>query len=167
MIDASAYRNSWPTPSNGSKRRRRRGLPGPHVAHDRGGRPQQQPDTNWHFVRVLRTNTRYRYSPPSRSPTSRSNSRSWVPVLQALDEGAYSCQSIGVANVFTSCPAEPEEAADAYLLDQMSPGEVAEFILHLARCSRCSQIVETTRAFIQALRDAAHDSAKTRAATSN
>jgi hypothetical protein len=73
----------------------------------------------------------------------------------------------GVANVFASCPADPEEAADAYLLSRMSPSEAEEFKQHLARCFRCRQLVETARAFIQALRDAAHDSAKTRAAASN
>jgi anti-sigma factor RsiW len=80
---------------------------------------------------------------------------------------AHVCQSSNVVSIFASCPADPEEAADAYLLSRMSPGKVEDFELHLARCSRCSQIVETTRAFIHALRDAAHDLPKTRAATSN
>jgi hypothetical protein len=80
---------------------------------------------------------------------------------------AHVCQSGTVVGIFASCPADPEEAADAYLLRRMAPGEVENFELHLAGCSRCSQIVETTRAFIQALRDAAHDLPKTRAATSN
>ena len=79
----------------------------------------------------------------------------------------YACYNSTIVSVFESCPADPEEAADAYLLNRMSPGEVGEFEVHLASCSRCSQIVETTRAFIQALRDAADDSAKTAAATSN
>ena len=72
-----------------------------------------------------------------------------------------------MANVFASCPADPEEAADAYWLRRMAPGEVEDFELHLAGCSRCSQIVETTRAFIQAVRDAEHALPKTRAARSN
>src|ERR1035441_8609963 len=66
-------------------------------------------------------------------------------------------QNSSVARPFTFCPADPEEAADAYLLRRMAPGEVGEFELHLAGCSRCSQSVETTRAFIQALSDVEHD----------
>jgi anti-sigma factor RsiW len=72
-----------------------------------------------------------------------------------------------IVSISASCPVDLEEAADAYLLSRMSPGEVEQFELHLARCPRCSQIVETTRAFIQALRDVAHGLPKTRAAGSN
>jgi hypothetical protein len=67
---------------------------------------------------------------------------------------AYTCQSSSCVSAFESRPADPEEAADAYLLRRMSPGEDEEFELHLAKCPRCSQIVETTRAFIQAIRTA-------------
>ena len=77
------------------------------------------------------------------------------------------CQDNNVVSVFAFCPGDPEEAADDYLLLRMAPGEAEEFELHLAGCSRCSQIVETTRAFMQALRDAVHDLPKTRAATFN
>jgi hypothetical protein len=87
--------------------------------------------------------------------------------VRTLIDRAHMCQSSNVARLFMFCPADPEEAADAYLLRRMAPGEVENFELHLAGCSRCSQIVETTRAFTQALRDAAHDVPKTRAATSN
>ena len=80
---------------------------------------------------------------------------------------AYACHNSSVVNVRTSCPSDPEEAADAYLLSRMSPGELEELELHLATCYRCSQIVETTRAFIQALRDATRYLPKTRAATSS
>jgi anti-sigma factor RsiW len=84
-----------------------------------------------------------------------------------LLKGAHVCQSGTAVGIFASCPADPEEAADAYLLRRLAPSEVEEFELHLAGCSRCSQIVETTRAFRQAIRDAMHDLSKTRAATSN
>jgi hypothetical protein len=90
-----------------------------------------------------------------------------IQYFMPLRKLVYACHNSTVMSVFESCPADPEEAADAYLLNRMSPGEVGEFELHLASCSRCSQIVETTRAFMQALRDAEHDLPKTRAATSN
>ena len=87
--------------------------------------------------------------------------RPYDPLLMRL---AYVCHNSSVVNAFASCPADPDEAADAYVLKRMSPGEAEEFDLHLVGCPRCRQIVETTRAFKQALRDAAHDLPKTKAA---
>jgi uncharacterized protein with PIN domain len=83
-----------------------------------------------------------------------------------LTKVADPCHSSGIVNVFALCPADPEEAADAYLLRRMSLREAEEFDLHLARCPRCSKTLETTRTFIQALRDATHDLPMTRAAHS-
>jgi hypothetical protein len=53
MIDASAYRNSWPTPSNASKRCQHRAFRWPHVAHDLGAGVQKTTETNWHFAELL------------------------------------------------------------------------------------------------------------------
>ena len=83
-----------------------------------------------------------------------------------LIDRVHLCQNSEMVSVPAFCPADPEEAADAYWLRRMAPGEVEDFELHLAGCSRCSQTVETTRAFMQALRDVAHDLPKTRATIS-
>ena len=53
MIDASAYRNSWPTPSNASKRCQHRAFRWPHVAHDLGAGAQKTTETPWHFAELL------------------------------------------------------------------------------------------------------------------
>jgi len=54
------------------------------------------------------------------------------------------------------CPPDPEEAAEARLLDRMPPEQAAAFDLHVAGCPGCAGILEQTRDYIQALRDASN-----------
>lgn len=120
-----------------------------------GPRSRRQSEPNGHFAELLLcpevVGTRHQAGPRRAEAIHVPEFQYFMPLIKL----AYACQSSSWVNAFESCPADPEEAADAYLLSRMSPGEVDEFELHLAKCPRCSQIVETTRAFIQAIRDAA------------
>jgi hypothetical protein len=58
-----------------------------------------------------------------------------------------------------TCPADPEETAEAFVMKRMDPREVAVYEVHLAGCQACSEIVEMTRAFVQGMRDASRQRA--------
>jgi hypothetical protein len=53
-----------------------------------------------------------------------------------------------------SCPVDPMETAEAFVMKQMDPREALVYEQHLAHCRACSEIVEMTRAFVQGMRDA-------------
>jgi hypothetical protein len=46
------------------------------------------------------------------------------------------------------------EAAEAFVMKRMDPREALVYEAHLARCQACSEILKTTRAFVQGMRDA-------------
>jgi anti-sigma factor RsiW len=46
------------------------------------------------------------------------------------------------------------ETAEEFVMKRMGPREASVYEEHLARCQACSEIVETTRAFVQGMRDA-------------
>jgi hypothetical protein len=52
------------------------------------------------------------------------------------------------------CPADPEETAEAFVMKRMDPTEASAYEVHLAHCQACAKVVEATRAFVQAIRDA-------------
>jgi anti-sigma factor RsiW len=53
------------------------------------------------------------------------------------------------------CPDDPEKVAEAYLLHRLPADEQRIFEDHYMTCARCARIVETTAAFIGAVRRAA------------
>jgi hypothetical protein len=53
--------------------------------------------------------------------------------------------------------ADPEETAEAFVMDRMTPGEKAAYLLHLDDCESCSMVVEEQRVFIEAMRAAMRD----------
>jgi anti-sigma factor RsiW len=53
-----------------------------------------------------------------------------------------------------TCPADPVETAEAFVMKRMDPPEASIYQEHLARCQACSKVIEMTRAFVQAMRDA-------------
>jgi hypothetical protein len=53
-----------------------------------------------------------------------------------------------------TCPADPEETAEAFVMKRMDQREAAVYEEHLAHCQTCSKVVEMTRAFVQGMRDA-------------
>ena len=53
-----------------------------------------------------------------------------------------------------TCPADPMEKAEAFVMKRMDPLEAAAYEEHLARCQACSEAVGMTRAFVQGMRDA-------------
>jgi anti-sigma factor RsiW len=53
------------------------------------------------------------------------------------------------------CQADPEETAEAFVMKRMDPSDASAYEEHLAHCQACAKIVEMTRAFVQAMRDAA------------
>jgi anti-sigma factor RsiW len=56
-----------------------------------------------------------------------------------------------------SCPADRMETAEAYVMNRMDPSEESIYEEHLAQCDACTKAVEDTRAFVQAMRDAARE----------
>jgi anti-sigma factor RsiW len=46
------------------------------------------------------------------------------------------------------------ETAEAFVMKRMDPREATVYQEHLARCQACSKVVEMTREFVQAMRDA-------------
>jgi hypothetical protein len=65
-----------------------------------------------------------------------------------------------------TCPADPMETAEEFVVERMEPLESLKYEEHLARCGACSKVVEMTRAFVQGMREAsrqpADDDEKTR-----
>ncbi len=50
--------------------------------------------------------------------------------------------------------ADPEEMAEAYIMDRMTPADKTAYILHLEACPSCAAAVEEQRVFIEAMRSA-------------
>ena len=53
-----------------------------------------------------------------------------------------------------SCPPDPKETAEAFVMNRMDPSEASAYQEHLAHCPGCARIVEETRDYVQAMRDA-------------
>jgi hypothetical protein len=51
-----------------------------------------------------------------------------------------------------SCPPDPEETAEFYLLGMLSADDAAAFEDHYVMCAACADILENADAFIRALR---------------
>ena len=52
-----------------------------------------------------------------------------------------------------ACPAS-DEVVEAFVMKTLSPDQVAFFGRHIACCSKCTEEVENTRAFVLAMGDA-------------
>jgi hypothetical protein len=52
------------------------------------------------------------------------------------------------------CPVDPMETAEAFVMRRMDPRDATVYEEHLARCHACSKVVETTRVFVKAMREA-------------
>jgi hypothetical protein len=52
------------------------------------------------------------------------------------------------------CPADPIETAEVFVMKRMDSVDAAVHEEHLTRCQSCAQVVETTQAFVQGMRDA-------------
>ena len=77
------------------------------------------------------------------------------PVQNALALLGQFCETSG--NMYPeTCPADPMEKAEAFVMKRMDPREAAVYEEHLALCQACSEGVEMTRAFVQGMRDASH-----------
>jgi hypothetical protein len=59
------------------------------------------------------------------------------------------------------CPANPEETAERYAMDRLSPNRTATFRLHIFTCKTCAARVKQTEILIQALRAAESELNKT------
>jgi anti-sigma factor RsiW len=53
-----------------------------------------------------------------------------------------------------TCPPDPADYADAFLLKHLSPAEEEAHQRHLAICAACRQLVKEAETFRNALRDA-------------
>src|ERR1035441_8420687 len=59
-----------------------------------------------------------------------------------------------VPNKSTSCPADPAETADAYLLGRLSQSEGEAFEFPVQECASCCEALEQSRRFRRAVRGA-------------
>jgi hypothetical protein len=55
----------------------------------------------------------------------------------------------------TPCPANPEEVAEAYVMETLDTADAASFEEHCLACARCLAIVEATDEYVRAMREAA------------
>ena len=53
------------------------------------------------------------------------------------------------------CPADPEEIAQAYVMDNLPKADVAAFEEHLLVCAGCRAAVEHADKYVKAMRQAA------------
>ncbi|MBV9504480.1 MAG: zf-HC2 domain-containing protein [Acidobacteriia bacterium] len=53
------------------------------------------------------------------------------------------------------CPADPDETTEAYLLGRLPENESAAFEDHFLSCPQCSEHLQFTKSFIDAMRNAA------------
>jgi hypothetical protein len=60
---------------------------------------------------------------------------------------------------FGNCPADRTETAEAFVMARMDLREAAVYVEHITHCQACAEVVEMTREFVQAMRDAALGSA--------
>jgi hypothetical protein len=56
-----------------------------------------------------------------------------------------------------SCPPDPKETAEAFVMNRMDPSEKSVYEEHIAHCQACAMVVEETREFVQAIRDASSE----------
>ena len=54
------------------------------------------------------------------------------------------------------CPANPPETAVSYILKHLSPADTRAFEDHCITCSACTEVVQQTDEYIEALRAAGH-----------
>jgi anti-sigma factor RsiW len=54
-----------------------------------------------------------------------------------------------------SCPQDPQESAEAYLLGRLPPDQAREFEDHYIACAMCAEVVEETDRFVTAIKQAA------------
>ena len=59
--------------------------------------------------------------------------------------------------LFNSCPKDPSETAELYLLNKLSVDENRRVEEHLLSCSGCMDVLEQTESFMNALRAANRD----------
>ncbi len=62
----------------------------------------------------------------------------------------------------TTFHADPEEAAEAYVMERMAPAEQSAYRLHLENCPSCVTTVEEQRVFVGAMRAAMRELAEKR-----
>jgi arginyl-tRNA--protein-N-Asp/Glu arginylyltransferase len=65
----------------------------------------------------------------------------------------------------TTFHADPEEAAEAYVMERMASAEKAAYRLHLEHCQSCVTTVEEQRVFVEAMRSAMRELAEKRSQT--
>jgi hypothetical protein len=56
-----------------------------------------------------------------------------------------------------SCPPDPNEAAEAFVMNRMDPSEASVYQEHLAHCQSCAKVVKETRDYVQAIRSASRE----------
>jgi anti-sigma factor RsiW len=59
-----------------------------------------------------------------------------------------------MASLQTGCSAASDEVAEAFVMGTLSPNRATLFGRHVARCAKCAEEVENTRAFVLAMCDA-------------
>jgi TPP-dependent indolepyruvate ferredoxin oxidoreductase alpha subunit len=58
--------------------------------------------------------------------------------------------------------ADPEETAEAYVMERMAPAEEAAYRAHLEGCRSCVAVVEEQRIFVESMRAAMRQLAQKR-----
>jgi hypothetical protein len=58
---------------------------------------------------------------------------------------------------FPAFHSDPEETAEAFVMNRMRPSEAAAFKAHLVDCPDCSKKVQAAHAFVSAMHSAALD----------
>ncbi len=58
------------------------------------------------------------------------------------------------------CPPDPEETAEAYCRDRLSPEDAKAYEDHYLGCPHCLRMLETAQAFIRAMKAAAWEPRK-------
>jgi anti-sigma factor RsiW len=53
------------------------------------------------------------------------------------------------------CPVDPEEVAELYCLDRLSPEDRQVFEEHYIGCPQCAEAVQKSQEYVDAMRDAA------------
>lgn len=62
-----------------------------------------------------------------------------------------------MAHAHDRCPADPDEAAEAYCMGTLPATEARTFEDHYIACSRCAAVVENADAYIRSIQQAARE----------